>query len=121
MQEAPVGTKVKALSDRGNYKANQIYIVHQVDTDNTFKGQDPSTGQVGGWVSWDNFVKASGLGWEFAKEMLPAEVVTFLSAFDGLENIELSDEFKDRLIRSMPRLKEEILMVSAQLDDDENT
>lgn len=122
MKETKVGVRVRALSSENGYQANRVYVVAEVDDDNTFKGRDPKTGNVGRWVSWNHFAPASELGLEFAKKMLPPEVVSFLSAFDGLEAIELRSEFKDALIKKMPHIKDEILRLSVEIDlEDDNS
>ena len=118
MQQVPSGSRIRVVrnSNSHDYELNKVYVVTRVDTDGTFKAKDPSTGKEGNWLRWGDCEPASDIGWKFCKEVLPQEVIALLSAFDGIEQIELSRDVKDKILLGLPDLYERILDASASLE-----
>lgn len=111
MKSYPVGTRVYIIgnSNDHNYIVGRAYIVHEIDTDGTFKARDLDSGVVGNWLRWRDIDVVPPIGWDFCRSVLPPEVITFLSAFDGIESIRLRDDIKTRILRRMPNLYDAIM------------
>ena len=117
MNPVPVGSRIRVVSNSNShdYTVGKTYVVSTVDDDGTFKAKDPATGSEGNWLRWRDCEPGGGIGWDFCKKVLPAEMVAFLSAFEGVDQLRLSDEVKDKILTGMPDLYERILEASAEL------
>lgn len=111
MKTYPVGTRVYVVSNTNdhNYTVGRAYVITEVDDDGTFKARDPDSGVVGNWLRWKDIDIVPPLGWDFCKGVLPPEVVTFLSAFQGIESIRIRDDIKTRILRKIPNLYDAIM------------
>lgn len=111
MQPVPVGTRIRVIgnSNHHSYRIGGIYTVAEVDdSDGTLRASD-AHGHIGNWLRWSDCEPASCIGWEYWQRTLPPDIVTFISAFDGLQYIELKREIADRILLSLPDLHERIL------------
>ena len=130
MDPVPVGTQIRVVrnSNSHDYKLGQNYVVSMVDSDGTFKAKHPTTGEEGNWLKWgDCEMGGETIGWKFCQKVLPAESVSFLSCFEGIEQITLKNEIKDKVLLALPDLYERILeagaesmLESSNLDDDDD-
>jgi len=107
MRPVPVGTRVKVI-DAGPFDdlvTGTEVIVQVVDNDGTFRGRDPRSGRVGGWLRWQQVEPAFELiGIAFLKTHLSAEAARLLLAFNGTENLRLKSEVCDRILLGLPDL-----------------
>jgi hypothetical protein len=110
-----VGDKIRAIAAFGHhgYEPARCYTVTSVDgNDSTLKARD-STGSEGNWIKWCDCQKTNGIGWDWLKTILPAEALDLLAAFDGLENLELREDLRNRLVLQIPGLHDKILLAMA--------
>lgn len=117
MKKVPVGRKIRITgnSNEHNYTIGGIYTVtHIDDSDGTLKAED-ANGVTGNWIRWKDVTPAGTVGWDFIKKVLPADVIEFLGAFDGIEQLELTGDVKDAILLSLPDLHERILKETARL------
>jgi hypothetical protein len=117
MKKVPVGRKIRIVgnSNEHNYTVGGIYTVtHIDDSDGTLKAED-SNGVTGNWMRWKDAMPAGTVGWEFIKKVLPPDVIEFLGAFDGVDQLELSGDVKDAILLSLPDLHERILKEASKL------
>jgi len=106
-----VGDKIKVVgnSNDHNYTVGSLFTVTHVDaSDNTLQARD-TTGFSGNWIRWRDCERAISVGWDFVKTVLPTEVVSFLSAFNGITSIELQTDIKDAILKKLPNLHELIM------------
>ena len=112
------GDKIIAIGGFGHhgYEPSRNYTVISVDSsDQTLKAKS-NTGSEGGWIKWNDCRKANDIGWDWLKTVLPAEALDLLAAFDGVENLSLREDLRNRLIMQIPGLHDKIL---GALADDE--
>jgi hypothetical protein len=117
MKKVPVGRKIRISgnSNEHNYTIGGIYTVtHIDDSDGTLKAED-ANGVTGNWIRWKDVTPAGTVGWDFIKKVLPADVIEFLGAFDGIEQLELSGDVKDAILLSLPDLHERILKETTKI------
>ena len=109
MNPAPVGTRIRVVSNRANhaYTVGHVYKVVHDDRDGTFKAADEK-GVVGNWLRWEECQLAEPSIWGKIVADLPEELVRFLSCFDGIAEITLKDEVVDAMIADLPDLHERI-------------
>ena len=116
MKKIPVGRKIRIISNSNdhNYTIGGVYtITHIDDGDGTLKAEDMN-GVAGNWIRWCDVAPTGTVGWDFIKKVLPADVVEFLSEFDGIQNLELCSDAKDAILLSLPDLHERILKEAAK-------
>lgn len=112
------GDRIRAVGAIGmhSYESGRIYTVAQIDeSDQTLRAVD-STGSQGNWIKWRDCAKASEIGWEWLKTALPAEALDLLSAFDGLDRLQLREDIRNRLVLQIPGLHN--LILEAQADEE---
>lgn len=115
------GSKIRitANSNDHNYTVGGIYtVVHVDEGDSTLKARD-AKGVVGNWIRWSDTAPSGTVGWDFIKKVLPPDVVEFLAAFDGVEQLELSGDVKDTILLSLADLHERILAEATKKKDEE--
>lgn len=108
-----VGMKIRPTRNFGrhSYQNGKTYTVVSVDSnDSTLRARD-SSGDEGNWIRWSDCQIAEEIGWEWLKQMLPAEALDLLSNFDGLDHLRLNEEVRTQLILTIPDLKNRILEV----------
>lgn len=114
-----VGSKIRAVSNFGrhSYQQSKTYTVTSVDSnDNTLRARD-SSGEEGNWIRWNDCQIAEEIGWDWLKQMLPAEALDLLANFDGLDNLRLNEEVRTQLILRIPELKNRILEVREEMEN----
>jgi hypothetical protein len=78
------------------------------DSDSTVRGYaDGSTSVADNWIPWRDIQPVS-FGWDYVRSHLPPEMVTLLSACDGVRSLSLNDEIRLAVIASLPDLRERI-------------
>jgi hypothetical protein len=105
------GNKIIAIGGFGHhgYEPGRYYTVISVDSsDQTVKAKS-NTGSEGGWIKWCDCKKANDIGWDWLKTVLPAEALDLLAAFDGVENLLLREDLRNRLVMQIPALHDKIL------------
>lgn len=115
------GAKIRITgnSNEHNYTVGGIYtVVHVDEGDSTLKARD-AKGVVGNWIRWSDTTPCGTVGWDFIKKVLPPDVVEFLGAFDGVEQLELSGDVKDTILLSLADLHERILAEATKKQDHE--
>lgn len=111
MKKLKKGSKIRIVSNSNehNYTVGAVYTVSHIDnSDNTLKATD-ANGTTGNWIRMSDVTTLGNVGWEFIKNVLPADVTQFLGAFDGIEQLELTGDVKDAILLSLPDLHERIL------------
>jgi hypothetical protein len=106
-----IGDKIRAIGGFGHhgYEPGRHYTVISVDSsDQTVKAKS-NNGSEGGWIKWCDCKKANDIGWDWLKTVLPAEALDLLAAFDGVENLSLREDLRNRLIMQIPGLHDKIL------------
>jgi hypothetical protein len=118
MNPSPIGTRIQVVSNTNghNYRIRNIYRVHQVDSDGTFKAID-DLGIEGDFLKWKD-CQSVGIGWEWIREHLDARSLDLLSAFDGLEQLRLRDEVETKVITSIPNLADAILEILPAIEEE---
>ncbi|MFM7289776.1 MAG: hypothetical protein ACKO6B_00920 [Planctomycetia bacterium] len=113
MKPVPVGTRIRVTRCVHNhsYRIGGIYTVFEDDHDGTFKAAD-AKGRVGNWLRWEECEPAGPSVWDRIAADLPDDLVTFLSCFDGIAEIELKDTVVDAVLRSVPDLPERLIAVA---------
>ncbi len=117
MRSWPLGSKVWVIGNCNGhgYTVGRVYVVAEVDEDGTFRARDPDNGLMGNWMRWQDVDIRPPVGWAFCKTVLPAEVVQFLEAFDGIESIILRENVKQRLLHKLPDLYRSVQEVQVEL------
>ena len=100
MRPVPVGARVKVIESgpMDDTPVGNELVVHMVDSDGTFRGRDPRSGRICGWLRWSQVEAVDQIGIEFLKGQLSAETVRLLLAFNGTENLRLKEEVRDRIL-----------------------
>ena len=119
MKNPQVKQRIKVTRAGRGYQLGRSYTVVRVDpNDSTLVAVD-SEGNEGSWIKWDLCAPASAdINWAWLKAHLPAEALELLSGFEGLENLRLRDEIRDRILLQLPNLKERILAAQVQLEEE---
>lgn len=106
--------RVREANPFDDYSIGDELVVEVVDpSDGTFRGRNPGTGRVGGWLNWSQVEQiCGGVGWDFLKGVLTPETVQLLSAFDGLEGLRLRAEVGDAILLEVPDLEDRIREIS---------
>ena len=110
--------RIRPVSNFGrhSYQQGKTYTVVTVDSnDNTLRARD-SLGEEGNWIRWSDCQIDEEIGWNWLKQMLPAEALDLLSNFDGLDQLSLSEDVRTQLILGIPDLKNRILAVREEME-----
>lgn len=115
MNPAPVGTRIRVITNRGNhsYIVGRVYRVVHDDRDGTFKAADES-GAVGNWLRWEDCEPAEPSTWTRIATDLPEDLVRFLSCFDGIAEITLKEEVVDAVLGDLPDLHERLVATASK-------
>ncbi len=98
---------------KSDYPLGSVHTISLIDeSDSTMTLA--SGGRTGGWISFAD-VQPVQLGWDYAKSVLPAEVVSLLEGCSGIEAISLKRSVCDAILLSVPNLGERIRNASEQL------
>jgi hypothetical protein len=111
-----VGDKIRPISAFGHhsYEPGRCYTVVRLDeSDQTLMARDAS-GREGNWIKWCDCRKTNDIGWDWLKTVLPAEALDLLSAFEGLEHLDLRDDLRNRLLLQIPGLHDKILQAMTE-------
>lgn len=111
-----LGSRVRicSLFDHHDYQQGRTYFVADIDDDDcTLRAQD-ELGKVGCWIRWVDCVIINGIGWDWLKDQLSPEARDLLSAFDGLDLLQLRDHVSVALVAEIPSLKEGILSITSK-------
>lgn len=114
MRPAPVGTRIRVISNRGNhsYEVGRVYQVVHDDHDGTLKAAD-ERGSVGNWLRWEECEPAEPSTWARIAADLPEELLRFLCCFDGIAEISLKEQVIDAVLAKVPDLHERIVQVTS--------
>lgn len=110
MNPAPVGTRIRVIEcgPLDDYRERREYVVDTVDpSDGTFRARDAVTGRTGGWLHWRQVEPMTErVGFDFVKRHLAPETVLLLEAFDGVRELDLRADIRDRILLALPNLAE---------------
>jgi len=119
--EPTVGQCVVITRNGGRHGAkvgSRMVISRVDDSDSTVRGYvDGSTTVADYWVPW-NDIEPVGFGWDYVRSHLPPEVVTLLSACEGVRNLSLNDEVRLAILASLPDLRERITEAVHEIEAD---
>ena len=106
MTPSSIGTRIQVLANQSghHYSIGGIYRVSQIDPDGTFKAVD-EFGIEGDFLKWKE-CQPVALGWDWLRKHLDPRSLDLLSAFDGLQNLQLRENVESKIILSMPNLAE---------------
>ena len=121
MRTWPVGSQIFVIGNvnNHNYVVGKAYIVAEIDDDGTLRARDPESGVTGNWLRWQDVDSVAPVGWQWVRTVLPPDVVLFLEAFEGIEQITLREPMKARLMQRLPSLFEAILEESRKVRAEE--
>jgi len=92
----------------GGKVGSRMVITRVDDSDNTVRGYvDGSAAVADYWVPVRD-LEPVGFGWDYVRSHLPPEVVTLLSACNGIHNLALNDAIRLAVLASLPDLRERI-------------
>ncbi len=117
MRTWPLGSRIfiTGNANNHNYTVGKAYIVAEIDDDGTLRARDPESGTVGNWLRWQDVDSVAPVGWQWVRTVLPPEVVLFLEAFEGIDQITLREPVKARLMQRLPSLFDAILDESRKM------
>lgn len=117
MRTWPLGSQIYVVGNvnNHNYTIGKAYIVAEIDDDGTLRARDPESGVTGNWLRWQDVDSVAPVGWQWVRTVLPPEVVLFLEAFEGIEQITLRESMKARLMQRLPSLFDAILDESQKM------
>ena len=121
MDSEPIpGECVVIARHNGRYlgTVGQRFVVTDVDDgDNTIRGIPQGSLAVNDqWIPWSD-IEPVPFGWAYAREHLPRELTTLLSACDGVDHIALNRHVKLAILESLPDWKDRVLAAIEKLDD----
>ncbi len=121
MRTWPIGSRIFVTGNvnNHNYTVGKAYIVAEIDDDGTLRARDPESGVVGNWLRWQDVDSVAPVGWQWVRTVLPPDVVLFLEAFEGIEQITLREPMKARLMQRLPSLFDAILDESQKMRAEE--
>lgn len=104
-------------SGRHGGKVGSRMVISRVDDgDNTVRGYVDGSGCVADyWVPW-NDIEPVGFGWDYVRSHLPPDVVTLLSACDGVRSLSLNDDIRLAVLASLPDLRERITAAAREVE-----
>jgi hypothetical protein len=110
MNPVSVGTKIRVVrcEHEHSYRVGGVYTVAVVDDDGTFRAAD-AQGQKGNWLRWSECEPLITSSWVRIAAELPDDLVTFLSCFDGIGELELKETVVDAMLSALPDLHEKVL------------
>jgi hypothetical protein len=122
MNNPQVKQRIKVKRSSNGYECGKTYFIVRVDpNDNTLVAAD-SQGKEGSWIAWALCeLSAHDINWSWLKAHLASEALELLSAFEGLENLRLKDDIRDRILLQLPNLKDRILSAQVQLEEELQT
>jgi len=96
-------------SGRHNAPVGTRLVISRVDeSDRTVRGYpNGSTVVADFWVPWRD-LEPVGFGWDYVRHHLPPEIVTLLSACEGVRSLALNDDIRLTVLASLPDLRERI-------------
>jgi hypothetical protein len=108
MRTWPLGSQIYVIGNvnNHNYTVGKAYIVAEIDDDGTLRARDVDS--------------TAPVGWQWVRTVLPPEVVLFLEAFEGIEQITLREPMKARLMQRLPSLFDAILDESKKMRAEES-
>lgn len=107
----PIGTRIRITGGFGRHSYNdrETYTVTTVDCNDRTLQATNAAGEEGNWLRWSDCKRAADIGWDWLRTKLPPEALDLLSAFDGVEQLRLREDLRDRLVLQIPDLHEKIL------------
>lgn len=109
--EPTVGQCVVVTRNSGRHglKVGTRLVISKVDdSDSTVRGYaDGGTSVADNWIPWGD-IQPVGFGWDYICGQLPPEVITLLSACDGVRSLALNDEIRLAVLATLPDLRERI-------------
>jgi hypothetical protein len=115
MNPVPVGTSIRIArnSNDHDYRIDAVYTVSHCDGDGTLKASD-SNGVTGNWLLWED-CEPIGIGWDWLRLHLPADDLDLLCAFNGVESLCLKVGVRDRIILTVPNLRDAIFKAACEV------
>jgi hypothetical protein len=123
MRTAPtVGQCVYIARNYGRHggKVGSRLVISKVDDgDKTVRGfVDGSATVADHWVPVRD-IEPVGFGWDYVRSHLPPEMVTLLSACEGVRCLALNDEIRLAVLASLPDLRERIAEAVREVEADD--
>ncbi|MGI9176909.1 MAG: hypothetical protein ACR2IT_03525 [Pirellulales bacterium] len=102
--------------DHGGRVGDQFLVTQVDDSDHTIRGIPRGFQTVADfWIPWSD-IEPVAFGWEYVRGHLPTEVLTLVSACNGLEHLALNDQIKDEIFLSLPDWRERVMEALEVLD-----
>ena len=94
----------------------RLIVSHVDDNDSTLKGIPRGSATVADtWIPWSD-VEPVRFGWDYARQHLPADVVTLLAACDGVEHLTLNSQIKQAILESLPDWRDRVMEAIESID-----
>lgn len=98
----------------------RLIVVQVDDNDSTIRGRIEGSPVVNDdWIPWAN-LEPVRFGWEYIQSHLPPDLVTILTACEGIDAVGLNKDIKRAIIATLPDLKLRIqeAVQSIEADDE---
>jgi hypothetical protein len=96
----------------------RMVISHVDERDKTVRGYVEGSTRVADWLPWRD-IEPVGFGWDYVRSQLPPEMVTLLSACEGVRCLALNDEIRLAVLASLPDLRERIAEAVREVEADD--
>lgn len=105
-----IGSRLRVRTNSGshNYTIGSTVTVVHVDNDGTVRARRPD-GSIGNWLAIRDAEPGEPSLWSALRADLPEDVVCFLSAFEGLEELTVRDDIAEKVLLELPDLLERIV------------
>jgi len=117
--EPVVGQCVSIARNSGRHGGrvgSRMVITRVDDNDHTVRGYvDGSPTVADYWVPWRD-IEPVGFSWDYVRSHLPPEMVTLLSACEGVRSLALNDDVRLAVLASLPDLRERILEAAREIE-----
>jgi hypothetical protein len=112
------GDRIRPIGmfEHHRYKIREIYVVTQIDrNDSTLKARN-AEGVDGSWIRWSDCERVEDIGWDWLKGELTVEALELLSAFEGMKSLSLRADIRKAIVMQTSELKKRILNACETLE-----
>ena len=121
--EPVVGQCVYIARNSGRHGARvgtRLVISRVDDSDRTVRGYLNGSNAVADfWIPWKD-LEPVGFGWDYVRSHLPPEIVTLISACEGVRTLALNDDIRLAVLASLPDLRERITEAARESEAADN-
>ena len=110
----------RANGDQSLKPGVRLIVTHVDDGDSTIRGLIAGSPIVNDeWIPWSN-LEAVRFGWGYIQSHLPPDLITILTACEGIDSVGLNPDVKRAILATLPDLKLRIqeAVQSIEADDE---